>query len=289
MQTADEELRARLREELDAWSAPPLGTLAADGVSAGRRLWRRRRMVRAVGGTAAALAVGVGVATASAVFGADSPALTAAGQVSAPPGSATTPAPPTTMGEIFQQWAHCPDSALTVVNLLPGDPPDLQQRWRDACRRDITTLSALLPGYEITPDVTDIAHSGNSPLDMGKFENPAYVVPAGDTPLMGPNLYRVVARNGDVTSVTIRASSRDNLAKPTSGKQVTLPGGLTATLAVRSGNREKNDTGCEIYVKNGNKTFVMLSPANPNFDFQAVATSAPFAQLIAQALAAPES
>jgi hypothetical protein len=175
------------------------------------------------------------------------------------------------------------------VTLLPGDPPDLQQRWRDACRRDITTLYALLPGYEITPDVTGIAHPHGSLLDMGKFEDPAYVVPDGYTPQMGPNLYRVVARNGTVTSVTIRASSRDNPAKPISGEEVTLPYGLTATLAVNSDIRKKNDTGCEIYVRSGEKTFVMVSPAHPNFDFRAVATSARFAQLITQALAAPES
>lgn len=289
MQAADEELRARLRAELDARSAPPLGTLAADGISAGRRLWRRRRVARAVGGTAAVLAVGVGIAAVSGRFGTDSPALTTAGQVAAQPGSAAAPAPTTTMGEIFRQWAQCPDSALTIVASVPGDPPDLQQRLRDACRRDVATLSALLPGYEITPDVTNIVVPHGSPLDMGKFENPAYVVPAGYLPQMGPNLYRVVARNGDVTSVTIRASSRDNPAKPISGEEVTLPFGRTATLAVNSDIHKKNDPGCEIYVKSGGNTFFMESPANPNFDFRTVVTSAKFASLITQALASPES
>ncbi|NUP46986.1 MAG: hypothetical protein HOW97_06665, partial [Catenulispora sp.] len=43
---ADEEFRSRLREDLRQHSQPPVGTLAADALSAGHRLRRRQRTDR---------------------------------------------------------------------------------------------------------------------------------------------------------------------------------------------------------------------------------------------------
>jgi hypothetical protein len=68
---ADERFRSRLRADLGERPQPPVGTLAADALSAGQRLRRRQRTLRTVGGAAAVAAVAVGSVTLSGAFGAD--------------------------------------------------------------------------------------------------------------------------------------------------------------------------------------------------------------------------
>ncbi|MEY9858644.1 hypothetical protein ABH935_004259 [Catenulispora sp. GAS73] len=251
---------------------------------------RRTRYAGIAGGTAAAV-VGAAVIAGTLGFGGGSAA-------SPTSGADTTKSGPVTMASIFAQWKTCPDSELTVVNLFPGDPADLQQRWRDACHRYEGTLSALLPSYEVTPDMGSIKQPEGSNPDWRDYENPAYVVPAGYTPHMNPNIYRVVSSDGSITSVMIRAYRRVDM-KPLSGEQVTLPNGMKATLGLGAGDfLNKGDKGYGIFILDGTKSFLMTaggssigktSKPTPNFDFKTLVMSPQFAQMVTQALAEPEN
>lgn len=193
------------------------------------------------------------------------------------------------MGALFQQWKSCPDSELSA------DPKDLQQRWRDACHRDVATLSALLPDYDVTPGIAAIEVPKNvRPRDVlspEPFDNPSFVVPAGYTPHMGPSMYRIVDQNGAATKVVIRAYSTDDGTKPATGQAVTLPNGLHGWLTLGTDLDNSGRPGYEIYIMDHGKTFYMftLTPGKPTFDFKAVATSPQFADMAAKALAEPES
>ena len=251
---------------------------------------RRTRYAGIAGGTAAAV-LGAAALVGTLGFGGGAAA-------SAASGATPTKSGPVTMATDFEKWKTCPDSELTVANLLPSDPADLQQRWRDACHRYEGTLSALLPSYEVTPDMSRITQPEGSNPDWRDYENPAYVVPAGYTPHMGPNLYRVVSSDGSITSVTIRAYIRVDM-KPISGEQVTLPNGMKATLGLGTTDfMTKGDKDYGIFILDGSKSFVMSASGSeigktykptPNFDFKALVMSPQFAQMVTQSLAEPES
>ncbi|WP_194908849.1 hypothetical protein [Catenulispora rubra] len=256
---------------------------------------RRTRYAGIVGGTAAAV---VGAAVIAGTLGLGLGGGSAASAASPAASGTPTKSGPVTMAEVFAQWKTCPDSQLTVANLGPTDPADLQQRWRDACHRYEGTLSALLPSYEVTPDMASISQPGGSNPDWRDYENPAYVVPAGYTPHMNPNLYRVVSSDGSITSVMIRASRYVDI-KPISGEQVTLSNGLKATLGLGSTDfLKKGDKGYGIFILDGSKSFLMTasgslvgtaSTPTPNFDFKTLVMSPQFAQMVTQSLAEPES
>lgn len=253
---------------------------------------RRTRYAGIAGGTAAAF-VGAAVIAGTLGFGGGS----AASAASAGPGGAPAKTGPVTMSSLFEWWKTCPDEALTVAGSAPKDLRDLQQAERDACHRDIATLSELLPSYEITPDVASIVHPDGTPLDMPAFENPSYVVPTGYQPHMTPNLYRVVSPDGTTTSLMIRAYKHVDM-KPIGGEQVTLSNGLKATLALGTGFMNKGDKGYGIFILEGDKSFIMTASGNnggkaheptPNFDLKTVVMSPQFASMAAAALAEPES
>jgi hypothetical protein len=270
--------------------------LAGNGAAARAKSVGLRR-VRYAGVAGATVAVAVGVTAIAGTFGGGNSPVQA-GSVAVPtkvassspaPSPATSPAPvPGTMGAVFEQWKSCPDSELTVEGTLPQDPPHLQQNWRDACRRDIATLSALLPDYDVTPAVSAV----KAPATMNPhvFDNPSFVIPSGDVPNMGPNLYRIVGKDGVTTNVTIRAYNQDDNTKPISGEDITLSNGLKARLTLGTDLQHKGQLGYEIYILSQGKTFYMVSwGSHPNFDFKAVATSPQFADLAAKALAEPDS
>ena len=251
---------------------------------------RRTRYAGIAGGTVAAVA-GAAVIAGTLGFGGSSSAALASGADSTTSG-------PVTMASVFAHWKTCPDAELTVVNLLPTDPADLQQRWRDACHRYEGTLSALLPSYEVTPDMGSIKQPDGSNPDWRNYENPAYVVPAGYTPQMSPNLYRIVSSDGSITSVMIRAYRRVDM-RPIGGEQVDLLNGMKATLGLGVTDfMNKGDKGFGIFILDGTKSFVMTAGGSslgktfkptPNFDFKTLVMSRQFAQMVTQALAEPES
>lgn len=273
--------------------------LAGTGAAARARSvgLRRTRYAGIAGGTVAAV---VGAAVIAGTFGIGIGGVGGAGgsTVSAASGGVSTTVPsPVTMNAVFQQWKTCPDSELTVAPTAPKDLRDHQQSLRDACRRDIAALSALLPTYDVTPDVAGIEHPSGTPLTMRDFENPAFLVPAGYKPYMSPNLFRVVGTNGTTSSVMIRAYRHADDFKPMSGERVTLSNGLQATLTLGTDLSNKGDKGYGIFIASGGKSFVMTAAGStgsaagqkPNFDFKTVAMSPQFADLVAEALAEPES
>ena len=281
--------------------------LAGDGAAARAKSvsLRRARYVGFAGVTAATAAVAVGVVAIAGTFGGSGRSTTILGtsagahttaKVTSPPTS--PPSSPTsqvpakgTMGALFEQWKSCPDSELTVVNTLPQDPPHLQQNWRDACRRDVATLSALLPDYEVTPAVASIGTPKNTnPHDLltpNVFDDPKFVVPAGYTPHMGTAIYRIVDKKGDTSKVYIHALNRDDRTKPATGEEVTLPNGLQAWLTLGT-DLTPGRPGYEIYILSKGYTFYMFTNVQPNFDFKTLVTSPQFADMAAKALAEPE-
>jgi|GEM_PF-4532283 len=281
--------------------------LAGDGAAARAKSVRLRRARYAgfAGVTAVTAAVAVGIAAIASTFGgsggsaaiAGTPAghtpakvtvTSSASPPSSAPSSATSHAPAKgTMGALFEEWKSCPDSELTVVNTLAQDPPHLEANWRDACRRDVATLSALLPGYEVTPAVASIATPKETNLSPYAFDDPKFVVPAGYTPHMGTAVYRIVNKDGATTKVYIHALNRVDGSKPATGEAVTLPNGLQAWLTLGT-NLAAGQPGCEIYILSKGHTFYMLTSAQPNFDFKKLVTSPQFADMTAKALADPE-
>lgn len=253
---------------------------------------RRTRYAGIAGGTAAAVA---GAAVIAGTFGFGFGSGSAA---SAASGATPTKSGPVTMATVFERWKTCPASELTVAASAPKDLRDKQQADRDACRRYEGTLSALLPSYEVTPDMGVISQPDGSNPDWRDYENPAYVVPSGYTPHMSPNLYRVVSSDGSITPLMIRAYSRVDM-KPISGEQVTLPNGLKATLGLGTTDfMNKGDKGYGIFILDGSKSFVMTaggseigktSKPTPNFDFKTLVMSPQFAQMVTQSLGEPES
>jgi hypothetical protein len=281
--------------------------LAGDGASARAKSvgLRRARYAGFAGATAVTAAVAVGVVAIAATFGgsgssaavAGTPAehtpakVTVTSPPASPPTSAKSQAPAKgTMGALFEQWRNCPDSELVVVNSLPQDPPHLQQAWRDACHRDVATLSALLPGYDVTPAVaTIVTPKESNPADglsPHAFDDPEFVIPTGYVPHMGPAIYRIVTEDGDTTDVFIHALNRDDRTKPATGEAVTLPNGLRAWLTLGT-NLSDGHPGYEIYILDKGHTFYMFTGPKPNFDFKALVTSPQFAEMAAQSLAEP--
>ncbi|MEZ0108541.1 hypothetical protein ABH920_002542 [Catenulispora sp. EB89] len=252
---------------------------------------RRTRHAGIAGGTAAAV-VGAAVIVGTLGFGGSSAASPASS-------GSSTKSGPVTMADVFARWKTCPDSELTVAASAPKDLRDQQQAERDACRRYEGALSALLPTYEITPDISFFSQPSGSNPDWPDYENPAFVVPAGYMPHMTPNLYRVVSSDGSISSVMIRAYRRVDM-KPISGEQVTLPNGMKATLGLGTGDfMNKGDKGYGIFILDGTKSFLMTASAgdigkpssksSPNFDFKALVMTPQFAHLVTQSLAEPES
>ncbi|WP_194926007.1 hypothetical protein [Catenulispora pinisilvae] len=284
---------------------------AADARAKSVRL-RRTRYAGIAGATTAVAVVAAVVAgslgfgdaggrAVSATPGGARPAKVASSSKAAAPSSSessASSAAPTapakgTMGALFEQWKSCPDSELTVVNALPQDPPHLQQAWRDACRRDVATLSGLLPDYDVTPAVASIgtpATVAGESLNPTLFNDPSFVIPPGFTPHMGPSSYRIEGKDGVASEVVIRAYNHDDNTKPAGGEQVTLPNGLKGVLVLGT-PVQGNHINYEIYILDKGQTFYMflLSPGKPNFDFKALATSPQFAGMAAKALAEPES
>lgn len=282
---------------LEAWTH-----LAGDGAAARARSTGLRR-TRYAGIAAGTSAVAVGVVAIAATFGvgAGGGGAADAGGLGGPALSAGAHGPMTTptkqapakgtMGALFEQWKTCPDSELTVKNSLPQDPPNLQQAWRDACHRDVATLSALLPDYDVTPAVSGYGLPHGAPanaLPPTYFDIPASVIPAGYTPNMGPSLYRIVGKDGVTSKVIIRAYGHDDETKPLTGEAITLPNGLRGWLTLGT-DVTKGRPGYEIYILSHGKTFYMYATGQPNYDFKALVTSPQFADMAAEALAEPES
>lgn len=268
--------------------------LAGSGAEARAQSSRLRR-TRYAGIAGATTAAAVAVAAIASTFGpggADGSTASAVTSVTSPASPAhTTSQPPAkgTMGALFQQWKSCPDSQLSAAE------QDLTRRWRDACHRDVATLSALLPDYDVTPAVSGIEVPKNvRPADLlapDLFDHPSFVVPAGYTPQMGPSLYRIADQHGVTTKVVIRAYGHDDQTRPATGQAVTLPNGLHGWLALGTALDDRGRLGYEIYILDHGKTFSMftLSGTTMSFDFKAVATSPQFADMAAKALAEPES
>ncbi|MEY9934994.1 hypothetical protein ABH926_009665 [Catenulispora sp. GP43] len=264
---------------------------AARAKSAGLR---RTRYAGIAGVTAAVGAVAVGVVAIAGTFGGGAGSVASGAPVArltspaspASPASSTSQAPAKgTMGALFEQWKSCPDSELSA------QPADLQQRWRDACRRDMATLTALLPGYDVTPAVASIDLPKGVPvkdyLGPEKFNDPSFVIPAGYTPHMGTAAYRIVGKDGVTSTVLIHALGRDDKTKPGTGEAVTLPNGLEAWLVLGT-DLPAGGPGYEIYILNHGKTFYMFTTGQPDFDFKSLVMSPQFADMAAKALAAPE-
>ncbi|MBS2550001.1 hypothetical protein KGQ19_24355 [Catenulispora sp. NL8] len=278
---------------------------AADARAKSVRL-RRTRYAGIAGATTAVAVVAAVVAGSlgagaaggraiSATPGGAQPVKAATSPKAAAPSSSESPAAPAkgTMGALFEQWKSCPDSELTAVNALPQDPPHLQQAWRDACHRDVATLSALLPDYDVTPAVASIgtpSSVASESINPTSFNDPSFVIPPGYTPHMGPSTYRIADKNGAATEVVIRAYNQNDNTKPANGEQVTLPNGLQGVLVLND-NPAHGQLGYEIYILDKGHTFYMfvMGPGKPNFDFKALATSPQFADMAAKALAEPES
>lgn len=277
---------------------------AADARAKSVRL-RRTRYAGIAGATTAVAVVAAVVAgslgagdvssrAVSAAPGGAQPAKAASSPKAAPPSPSESSAAPTapakgTMGALFEQWKSCPDSELTAMNALPQDPPHLQQAWRDACRRDVATLTALLPGYDVSPAVASVGVPPGDHTLPTVFNDPAYVIPPGFTPHMGPSIYRIAGKGGVTSEVVIRAYNHDDNTKPANGEPVTLPNGLKGVL-VQGTPIPGNHLTYEIYILDKGHTFYMfLMGDKPNFDFKALATSPQFADMAAKALAEPES
>lgn len=289
--------------------------LAGTGAAARARSasLRRTRYAGAAGATAATAAVAVGVAAIAGAFGGSGGSKITAGTLvtvhptakitsrpssppSSPPAGPSSQAPVKgTMGALFEQWKSCPDVELVVVNELSQDPANLQQARRDACRRDVATLSALLPGYDVTPAVATVGTSTSGPttvLGPGYFDNPSAVIPPGYTPRMGTATYRIVAKNGVTSKVFIHALDHDDKARPATGAAVTLPNGLQAWLTLGAGistGISKGRPVYEIYILSQGRTFYFFTIDQPNFDFKTLVTSPQFAAMAAEALAEPET
>lgn len=285
--------------------------LAGDGAAARAKSvsLRRARYAGFAGVTAATAAVAVGIVAIAGTFGGSGSSAAIAGTpaghtpakvtvtsptspASSAPSSPTSQAPAKgTMGALFQEWKSCPDSELTVVNSLPQDPPHLQQAWRDACRRDVATLSALLPGYEVTPAVSAVMtpkdRVPDDSLTPSAFDDPKFVIPAGYTPHMGAAIYRIANKDGDTSKVFIHALNRPDGGKPANSEAVTLPNGLQAWLTL--GTNPANTPSYEIYILSKGHTFYMFTTSPPNFDFKTLVMSPQFADMAARALAEPES
>jgi hypothetical protein len=278
------------------------GTGAAARAESGRL--RRRRYAGIGGATAGVAAVAVGVVAIAGTFGGGSAAYTPApaaptSAVSKPAAPVTSPAHPAsstsqapakgTMGALFEQWKSCPDSELRA-DAAPGDPADLQQRWRDTCHRTIAALTALLPDYEVTPAVASIGLPKDVPpqdlLSPGLFDAPSFIVPPGYTPHMGIATYRVVSKDGASSEVFIHGLGREDKSKPSTGEAVTLPNGLSAWLTLGTA-LATGQPGYEIYILNQGKTFYAFTLGKPDFDFKSLVTSPQFAEMAAKDLAAP--
>lgn len=284
---------------VEDWTALAGSAATARAKSAGLR---RTRYAGIVGVTAA---VTVGAAAIAGTFGtgsADGSAVSPGAGRGPAAVASSTPAPARTtssatprvyakgtMGELFQQWKSCPDAEMRAERVLPEDPKDLQQRWRDACRRNMSTLSAMLPGYDVTPGVIGINTPGLHPTyTPDKFDDPSFVIPAGYTPHMGPNVFRTVGPDGTTSSLLIRAYGRDDNTRPATGEEVTLPNGLKGRLTLGT-ELQPGENGYELYILDHGKTFYTVSWKKPNFDFKALVMSPQFADMAARALAAPES
>lgn len=280
--------------------------LAGNGAAARARSVALRR-TRYAGIAGATAAVAVGAVVVGGVFGSGAgrptPAsgpvtavsLASPGSPGTPSGAAATTAsqgsgkyPAGTMGAVYERWKTCPDEELRVLNFLPTDPKDLQQRWRDACHRDMATLTALLPGYEITPDLTGMSTPPDDPGHPGAFRDPSFVLPPGYKPTMGPTDYRVVDESGGTTRISICAFGRDDHTKPGQGENVTLPNGLTGWLTLGTDERQGSPL-YELYVQDKGRTFYVAAAGVPDFDFTALVTSPKMSALITAAMARPES
>lgn len=90
-----EEFRSRLRDDLAAQAAPPIGILAADAIAHGRILRRRRRVTRAVTGTATVASVAVVAVAVTTTIGRGGPAASD-GATSGGRPAATAPTTPGT-------------------------------------------------------------------------------------------------------------------------------------------------------------------------------------------------
>lgn len=168
MQT-DEEFRSRLREDLNERSQPPVGALVADALSTGRRLRRRQRTLRTVGGAAAVAAVAVGSVTLSGAFGADT------GSSAAGPGAGAVAAPTTTAkapraGGAPTSWKPAPPPALNTSAPVPAPagwvlPPATKVTdpvWVTP-RAIVAEMQKLLPQGTQTSDFSgDYAYAGGS-------------------------------------------------------------------------------------------------------------------------------
>lgn len=111
-----EDLRSRLRDELDAQRPPPLGDLVARAVRDGRRVRRRRRLTALGGGTAGvvALAAALGVPSAPSAQRDEPAAAPVAGAEQGPPPPPPGPPP----GR--QLVAATPEGMLVLLGqLLP--------------------------------------------------------------------------------------------------------------------------------------------------------------------------
>lgn len=267
--------------------------LAGTGPAArARSVGLRRTRHLGIAGTTAAAAVGAAVIVGTFGIGVGRSSATPAAAGPAAAKSAPSTSQGAAMSTYFERWKSCPDSELTVASTAPPDLIAQQQALRDACHRYTSALSALLPGYEIVPDVANVGYAPGRAHNPQDFENPAFVVPPGDVPHMSPNDFRVVGKDGATTWVHVRASNRDEDMKPISGEQVALHNGLKATLTLGTGVRTKDDKGYEIYILWEGKTFSMSAASSgpkPGFDFKALVMSPQFADMVAQALAEPES
>lgn len=177
---ADEEFRSRLREDLRQRSQPPVGTLAADALSAGHRLRRRQRTLRAVGGAAAVATVAVGSVTLSSVFGSGTGA---AGPGAAAPGTAVTapswsapghsPVPPTAR-TVAPPPSHSAPATPTLhappTWTLPPAAKVADPEWVTP-RAIVAELAKILPQGTQTSDYSgSYAYGGSSdPRDQWAF------------------------------------------------------------------------------------------------------------------------
>lgn len=282
----------------------PLAGTGADARA--RSVVLRRTRYAGVAGATAAVAVGAvavagalgpgngaGRGGASIVAGSHG-TPTAVVSSSAPTAARTTAPVPGTLGAVYERWKSCPDSELTVVNFLPSDPKDLSQRWRDACHRDMATLTALLPGYDVTPALSGFsgAESEVAKYNPDQLKDPSLVLAPGMVPHMGPNSYRIVGKDGTTREVVIRAYGQDEKIKPLTGEEVTLANGMKGWLTLGTELEIENGqpaVGYELYVLDHGRTFYMSVIRKPQFDFEKLVMSPQFGQLITEALAEPES
>ncbi|MFD0633263.1 hypothetical protein ACFQ9X_18465 [Catenulispora yoronensis] len=122
---AQEEFRSRLREDLTTTSQPPVGALAADALAAGRRIRRRQRTLRAVGGTAAVAVVAVGSAAIAGSFGSDTGSGPGVGAVG--PGAVRTTATAPSQSAPSQSAPTRPDPSRSSTS--PTAPSRTHGSW----------------------------------------------------------------------------------------------------------------------------------------------------------------